>query len=175
MKKLSEIGKSLVKHAKSTPLPEITQTTALLPYLQVASETMSVREASAYLSKNHQISMSPSTISRALKAKDEHLGKIARYLELLAEKVARHYKFEAKSLFASEEEYRESINTTPIDHWYIQAQIDADSARNSHEFDAPEAELVSILSDMYDLWEGLPSSGKRDVRNLMFRGANDDC
>lgn len=65
---LISIGPDLIKHSRSidqaTKFGPITQ---LFPFIYEASQTMGVREISRWLSENKKISISPSTISRALR------------------------------------------------------------------------------------------------------------
>ena len=77
------IGAELVKYAQSLdPIERIAPVTRLFPYIYEASKKMGVREISRWLLLEKKISISPATISRALRAPANHWEDFASIVEL---------------------------------------------------------------------------------------------
>ena len=174
MKKLSEIGNTLVKHAHSKPLPEISQTTELLPYILVASETMSVREISSFLLKSAGIKISATTVSRALNNKDEHLHKFAEYLSITGGYMARTYDTSMKHLFQLEEEYSEYGEGSPMNQLLGYASEQGMNAQTAeHEDYYRIKQDTETICRMIELWDNIPSQVKPQIQFLIFKGEDE--
>ncbi|MFC5049552.1 hypothetical protein ACFPK9_02825 [Rubritalea spongiae] len=168
MKKLSDIGNSLVKHALTTSLPEIGQTTELVPYMLVAARTMSVREISAYLDKNYGVRISPSTVSRALNNKETHFKKIAEYLSVTGDHMARFYTPTKDYLFQFEEEYMPA-EMSPLEMLYREI---AEKGMGAKSANSPTVSYYERDGDavcrMMELWDELPTEAQKEIKPMIF-------
>lgn len=167
MPDLSKLGQRLVEQASAKDLPKIHQTTALLPYMLVAAKTMSMREISAFLSRDPEVSISAATVSRALRSKHTHLEKIAEFLEMGGERLGDYFRQSPQSFFSLDE-----LNYPQPPHPLEEAQmtliIKAEDASKVGEFDAPEIALSELVDQMVPLWLSIPFEVAEEIHTHMF-------
>jgi hypothetical protein len=91
-----QVGAELVEASQtevSLPL-----STKLFPYIYIASRRMSLRVMSQWLQEKHGVSLSAAAISRALRSRELHLGRLAESIAAPAGYVAEAYGFEPMQL-----------------------------------------------------------------------------
>lgn len=157
-----------MKQASSTPLPEVGQTSELVPYMLIAARTMSVRDISSFLAKKFDVSISASTISRALNSKATHLGKIAEYLSLTGDHMARFYKVSKSTQFQLEDDYMPS-EKTPLELLYQRAVERLMAAESAHSIDAIYIKSdIEAIERMMELWDEIPSEIQREIQPMIL-------
>lgn len=164
----SKIGKSLLSHAETKPLPTVSQTTALLPYMVVASRRMSARDISRFFKDQHNIDISHSTIARALKNSKEHYQKIADFLEHSFRRIPTYFEARASRLFALEREWRpvyeDDSPLATLQKAIVYRILEAQSENYEDTF---LIELEGIVSTMIELWDDLPEEAQCEIFSLL--------
>lgn len=107
------IGNALVNHAKEHGRPSrLPLTTQLFPYIFLASRRMSTRQISNWLKEEMKVELSAQMIVKALKNPDQHLKRLATFVQPLAVFLAQvsqqynaadflfHYAEDEKTVFS---------------------------------------------------------------------------
>jgi hypothetical protein len=105
------VGLDLVKYAQSvSPADRVGPITRLFPFIYEASQSMGVREISRWLSEERKISISPSTISRALRFQDPHWEGFSSIVQPHLRTIEEYISADFKSVLFEEDDeqmYRE--------------------------------------------------------------------
>lgn len=117
-----DIGPELVKHSRSIDqAAKFGPITQLFPFIYEASQTMGVREISRWLAEKKKISISPSTISRALRFSEPQWEGFSSIIEPHMRNVREFIPRDMKK-FMLEAESKELDEIESTSHFAIQDQ-----------------------------------------------------
>jgi hypothetical protein len=153
---IPHIGSELVKESEGPALARLPIQTQLFPYLQAASQGMSLREISAWLKKSHGVVLSPATISRALNSPGVHLENLANAIVPLARRVALNLQMKPFHLLFGYSDPSEKVSNLE----YLSQIAQAPSSEE-------EAYEQGAFAELEELWENLPHDGKQMLRPFL--------
>lgn len=145
-KPLSTIGEELIQAAEAEESELLPLSSKLFPYFYVASRRMSLRSISGWLEKNHGVSLSPASISKALRNPKVHLRRLGEHFSAQARYVATYYEGNPTWLLCSDEKDQCRI-------WDV-------AGMNKDPLDESHMDVWGALQDLSDTWAGIP----REVR-----------
>ena len=104
MSELNEIGKELVNFATYPETLRVKRGTLdeLFPYVYVASKRMSLRAIGRWLKAEKMISISPTSLARAMRLADQYWKRILEEIDPAVRMVARLNRMSCLEVLASE-------------------------------------------------------------------------
>lgn len=148
-KSLSEIGADLLAEAENRTTSNLPKSTELFPYLLVSARSMSMREISTWLKKEHGVELSGASVSRALAQPNLHLQRLADSISAQARIVALVARTTPRELFECPDD---RLST-------LEELIHANQRPHTEE----EVALLTHASDLFARWDSIPY----DVRLLL--------
>ncbi|MDP0490803.1 MAG: hypothetical protein Q7Q71_07130 [Verrucomicrobiota bacterium JB023] len=145
---ISNIGAALVTESDGSSFERLPLQTQLFPYLQKASEGMTLREISNWLKTNHKVDLSPATISRALNSPELHLSRFAEAILPMIRRVALAVSTSPEALMFGYADQNDQLSKLEYIRSTFQPSCEGDA---DHQAD---------LENLTEIWENLPKEGR---------------